>query len=401
MISGRAIIIFTRKCLASLFLSCLLVGFSHAQTQKKTVQPVQTTRQTNWQLLPSFKYDTLCFLNVLTDDPFYLKYYQADYDKFAPRITPAARQALADLKRKIKDEKQGIISAQLTLFFSATDDANLDDMLRTLKKPEAMRKRLKQTVFYNEDDWRVFDSVREDLRVIFTFLKDIKFEQYWRQNILPGVESKIAETKPSLPQYNVIKEAEDLTSYKFSSNTVTAFFLHYAKPHGIRITGLRFIMSDTDSFKTTVFIATHELLHEPVRALVSDDSDTKIDAEVKTALAPFHQDAFLMDKLNNHNKSFGYNTFEGLINEDLTQALDQIIGEKLGTQIAERHLRWKKSDDGIHVFAIAFYTLMKEENFPQNGETLRSFLLRMIKSGKLAAGKIKPMYEEFYKDYKG
>lgn len=292
-------IIFIKKCFASFFICSLFVIFSCAQAQEKTIQPASKTNQkTNWEVSPSLKFDTLCFLNILTGDPFYVRFYKEDYAKFEPQITPSARQALANLKRKIKDEK-----------------------------------------------------------------------------------------------------VETLTSYQFSSNKITAYVLRFPDPHGIRITGLRFIMSDTTSFKATVFIAIHELIHEPVRTLISKPDDLKIDAELQKVFEPLRNDEFLMNKVNNHNPSLGYNTFEGLINEDTTQALDQIIGEKLGVEREEAHKRWKEFDEGIHVFAVALYSLMKEEKFPQQGETLRNFLLRMIKTEKIGPGKIKPLYDTFYADY--
>src|SRR5712692_4540569 len=146
---------------------------------------------TDWRIQPSFPLDTVCLLNVLTGDPFYVRYYKDEYAHFEPQLTPAARAALANLKRKIKDENKNIISAFLALYFSATDDQTLDDLLDTLKNSESMKKNLKKTIYYSESGWQLYESVREDLRTVFLFLKAIKFERYWKQNILPKVESKI------------------------------------------------------------------------------------------------------------------------------------------------------------------------------------------------------------------
>ena len=57
---------------------------------------------TNWNIKPSFKFDVLCLLNTLTADPYYLKYYQDEYDKFKDRLTPEAVTALSELKRKLE-----------------------------------------------------------------------------------------------------------------------------------------------------------------------------------------------------------------------------------------------------------------------------------------------------------
>lgn len=49
-------------------------------------------------------FDTICLLNVLTGDPYYVEHYKDEYARFEPQLTPAARTALAEVKRKIKDE---------------------------------------------------------------------------------------------------------------------------------------------------------------------------------------------------------------------------------------------------------------------------------------------------------
>ena len=109
----------------------------------------------------------------------------------------------------------------------------------------------------------------------------------------------------------------------------------------------------------------------------------------------YYADAFVRDKVHNHNPAFGYNSFEGLIEEDCVQALEQIINEKLEVEV-EAHKRWKENDGGMHVFAVALYSVMKEESFDGTRESFRDFLIRVIRSGKLTPGRIKPIYDAFY-----
>ncbi len=331
--------------------------------------------------------DTVCLLNVLTGDPFYVDYYKDEYDRFEPQLTPATRSALANLKRKIKDEKKGIISAFLALYFSATDDRTLDDMLVTLQHSESMRTRLKQTTYYSESGWRLYESVRENLRTVFLFLKGINFEGYWRQNILPKIKSKIAEIEKDLPKYNVVNEVERLLGSRLPSNALTIYILNYSQPHGIRITGLRFLTNAAYPFRIVLRNAVHEPMH-PLYNLARD-------AKLKETLDTLRADTFLMDKVNNHNPAFGYNSFAGFIEEDCIQAIEQIINEKFGVEVEARK-RWKENDEGIHVFAVALYSVMKDENFVSGREPFRDFLIRMISSGKLAAGRIEPINDVFY-----
>jgi len=371
--------------IAALFCSTLpCFGKSDNRVSTRSTQLHSTT---DWRIQPSFTLDMVCFLNVLTGDPFYVDYYKDEYARFEPQLTPAVRIALANLKRKIKDDKKNIISAFLALYFSATDDRTLDDMLKTLKDSGRMKKNLRKTVYYNESGWRLYESVKGDLRTIFVFLKAIQFESYWQKNILPRIERKIDAIKKDLPKDNVIAEVEKLLGFGLSSNQLTVYLLNYSQPHGIRVTGMRFLTHVGYPFSIVMRNAVHEPMHPPY--------DLARDRELKDALDSLRSDAFLMDKVNNHNPSFGYNSFEGLVEEDCVQALEQVISEKFKVEV-EAHQRWKENDDGMHVFAVALYSVMKEEKFEAGREPFRGFLIRMIQSGKLAAGRIKPIHDAFY-----
>lgn len=358
---------------------------------KRELAEHQITRQraTEWSVVPSFKFDLLCFLNVLTGDAYYLTYYEEEYRKFASQLTPRARTALANLKRKLKDDNGNIISAFLCLHFSATEDETLDDMLWTLKHSEAMRGNLQRTIYYNRQSWRLLESVRGDLRTIFLFLKTVGFYAYWQHNILPKVQQRIREVELDLPKYDVVTEVETHLGYALPSNKITIFMLHYARPHGIKLTGTRFICDATYPLKIIVQNAVHEMMHPPY--------DLARDHELRDALDSLRADEFLMNKVEHHNPSFGYNSFESFIEENCVRALDQLIGERL--KIAgDARRRWKAEDDGMHVFAAALYSRLKQENYPVRKEMFRDFLIRTIRSGKLRAGNIKATYDAFYDD---
>lgn len=344
--------------------------------------------KTEWQIKPSFKFDVLCFLNTLSADPYYLYYYQDEFDKFKPQFTQTAQESFTNLKRKIKDENQGIISAFLCLYFSATEDKTLDDMLKTLENSDRLRNNLIQTPYFSEDSWELYESVREDLKTAFLFLKDIKFQFYWEENILEKVKQKIFSIEKDLPKYNVIVENEKHLGFALSSNKISVYMLYYSQPHGIKVTGTRFLTDTAWSFEIVLRNAVHEMMHPPYD-LINDD-------ELRNILFLLKDDEFLMDKVLNHNPSFGYNSFEGFIEENCVQALEQIINEKLEIE-KDAHNRWKESDDGMHVFAVVLYNIMKEENYNNRGELFRDFLIRQIQTGKLSPGKIKQIHDTFYK----
>src|SRR5262245_32492752 len=159
---------------------------------------------THWKLTPSFVFDTLCWINVLTGDPFYVRYYPQDYESFKQHLTPAAIQALAGLKTKVKEQRQTIISALLCLVFSAPSDQTLADLLNTVEDSSRMYKEFKQSPYYDEEDWQCYESIRSELRTLLLFLQEMGFEEYWRTMILPRVEQRIGELQEELAPFNVI-----------------------------------------------------------------------------------------------------------------------------------------------------------------------------------------------------
>jgi hypothetical protein len=345
------------------------------------------TAKTEWQIEPSLKYDALCFLNVLTNDSFYRNFYAEEYARFEPRLSPEARASLANLKRKLKDENKNIVSAFLSLYFSATDAETLDEMSAALDDSGKIKANLQKTVYYNKDGWKLFESVRKDLRVVLKFLKDEQFDVYWRQQILPKIEKKAAIIDKYLSGYDVIPEIEKHLGSNLASKKITVYALYFSRPHGMKLTGTRFITDISYPPDAVLRIAIHELLHPPF--------DLSKDSELKKALDALRRDEFLTDKIRNHNPSFGYNSFESYTEENCVRALDQIIGERLGIENDARR-RWKDEDDGMHVLAAALYYLMKQEKYDGRRENFRAFLLRILREQKLSAGKIKLLYDEFY-----
>jgi hypothetical protein len=349
--------------------------------------------QTAWQVEPSFKYDVFCFLNSLTGDPFYLPFYQAEYEKFEPKLTSQVRLALKSLKTRLKDEGKTIISAQLCLYYSVVEAETLDQLIEITRDNTELKKNLRQTIYWDEKGWQEFDSVKTELVEIFTFLKELNFEDYWRENLLPGLTERIAVLKTELAQYDVVAEVEKKLGAALPSHTIIVYVLYYTKPHGIKITGTRFITSPDWGTNIVVRTAGHEMMHPPF--------DLANSPELQQAIENLKQDPFLMQVFDRHDPSFGYNTVEGLLDEDCVQALDQLIAEELGTA-AEPRQRWKKSDEGLHVFAACLYSLLKEEGYGSrpSGEQFQAHLLKLMRT-RLLPGHLKTLYDKFYVNYEG
>jgi hypothetical protein len=101
------------RLISKLFIAALLAAAlpNYVYPQKQVNTPESELHATtDWRIEPSFTLDTVCLLNVLTGDPFYVRYYKDEYARFEPQLTPATRAALADLKHKMKDKRKSGLS---------------------------------------------------------------------------------------------------------------------------------------------------------------------------------------------------------------------------------------------------------------------------------------------------
>jgi hypothetical protein len=77
--------------------------------------------------------------------------------------------------------------------------------------------------------------------------------------------------------------------------------------------------------------------------------------------------------IRSRTSSFGYNTFEGLLEEGVVKRLDQFIAERLGIAVpAEK--RWRRNDAGLHVIAAALYPVMREDRYHETGGNVAAYL---------------------------
>jgi len=340
---------------------------------------------TDWQIEPSLKYDTLCLLNALSGDPFYLRYYQAEYDHFHALFTPGEQAAFVELKHVIKDEGHEIISAKLALYYSAVDDETLAEMIRTAQDSSQMEAALRKTPYWSADSWHNYELARPALEKALRALDRVGFPAYWAANTKPRIEKRITELSADLPKYNIIPVIEGYLGFPLASNTIKVYLLAYSEPHGIRITGLRFLTHVSYPFRIVLHNAIHESMHPPYRL---DDPN------VRRAVDLLGKDPTVVDKVTHHDPSFGYNTAEGYIEEDSVQALEEIVSEKFG--VGHNPCRyWLQQDDGMHVLAAALYVGYKHAE-SEDPQPYSHWLTGAVESGQLRGPNLRKTIESFF-----
>jgi hypothetical protein len=340
---------------------------------------------TDWQLAPSLKYDALCMLNALSGDPYYLHYYQADYDHFHPLFTPAEQAAFVQLKSILKDQGHEIISAQLALYYSVVNDETLPEMLATARDSSQMEAALRKTAYWNADSWRSYEAARPALETALRALDRVGFPQYWATHAQPRIEKRIAELSADLPKYDIIPVIEGYLGFPLPSHTIQVYLLAYSEPHGIRITGLRFLTHVSYPFPIVLHNAIHESMHPPYRAEAADVHD---------AIDLLGKDPTILDKVLHHDPSFGYNTAPGYIEEDSVQALEQLVSEKFGVSHNPCQY-WREQDAGMHVLAAALYLGYKQTQ-SQNPQPYGRWFVHAVDDGALRGNPLNETIRTFF-----
>lgn len=341
-------------------------------------------KTTRWIIEPNIALDALCFFTTLTGDPFYLAYYQKEYDRFAPKLTAEVKKAVAEIKSIIEEDK-GLICPVLTQIFSPLDPKTLDNLIQAVDNPETVRLSMKIPPPPDNEGWIKFMGQVPNLRSVFYWMKEAGFEQDYQENFYPQIEAKAKELTQLASAYNIIPGIEAALGVALPSDTITIYLSHYVNPFGIGLDANKSLLLADLDIQTIIDDSIHENLH------LLDTQEPALWEAVST----LQQDNYYMQSIQSHDFSNGYATFEAYLEEDLVEGLDQFLAEKVGAA-EDARLRWSKSLAGMNILSPVVYSLLKQENYSPATETYHDFLIRMVKEGKLKAGMIESANLQFY-----
>ncbi|RJF93591.1 hypothetical protein D3876_04560 [Sphingomonas cavernae] len=329
--------------------------------------------RTRWNVRGSAGFDAISFLGPLSGDEFYAKHYAAEIAGFSPRLSKGTTEQIKALKDEAK-ASDIMLTPFLDVIFSSGQDADIPTLIRAIDGGEMLlRKPFEASPYWDQKEWAWFMGARARLRASLVALDTAKFTDFRRDVFAATEERRLAHLRSFLGRYDVITEQERITGRAFESQ-IDVVVLHFCKPHGIKVLGQQFLAAADYDDNTLVFMAAHEMMHPPI----------PMDGHVaKKAIALIEADPLLMRAIREHNPSFGYTTPEGMFNEDLVQALDQIICERLGVARSAAR-RWTRADDGMHIMAAGLYGLLMRDGYPARGGNIEQWLDTAIDRGWLA-----------------
>jgi hypothetical protein len=347
----------------------LLTGLAAASPLPALAAPTRT----RWAVGGSEGLDAICFLGPMSGKPFYTRYYDKELALFRPRI-PAAAQAALDALQKQADAAGALLAPSLCTLFSGGPVASLDDVLASLADPaRRLHRPYRQSPYWDAEAWAAFLAARPALTTVFQGLKDAGFPAFRQEVAGPALAARVPALSAKLAAIDVIAEQERLLGRKLDPG-VEIVLTWFSKPHGTRIQGQRFLNAIDYPDPVIIRIAAHEILHPPF----------PMDGPAaKAALTVLDRDPLFVRIVAEHDPSFGYNSMEGVLNEDTVQALDQIISERLGVARPPAD-RWRTADDGMHVLAAGLYGQLKAEGYDRTGGNIERWMAEAARSGKLA-----------------
>jgi hypothetical protein len=238
---------------------------------------------------------------------------------------------------------------------------------------------------WNETDDRLFRSVRPAPLAVLQGPRAAGLAQWWVEHAEDDLRRRCGELRESFAGYDLVTLVEQHTGVCFGARAVKLCVLRWAAPHGIRVTGTRFLTDLRYDTGRVLNIAVHELLHPPWPK----------DHPVKSRLDALAGDPFLAARFAARDPAAGYNTWASYAEEDAAQALDQYLNTQLGRNTrGDPATRWTTANGGMHVLALLLHDTLQRGGFDLAAGSYADFLARALSDRHTWPGDLHARYLE-------
>jgi hypothetical protein len=336
-------------------------------------------QRTNWQVRGAEGLDALLLIGAASGDVMQAQLYGEDIAWVRQNFSPEGLAALDALDRGLRQADGTLTGPHLALYFSAGPFGTLSDVLASARAPEQrLRATLHETPYWDDEEWARMMALAPHVATALEELRRIGFEQRYATEWAAEINEGIVRNRAVVEPHDIIPEQERLLGRPLD-RTLEIVILRFCQPYGIRVTGQRFLTHASYRPESQLRVAAHEVFHPPF-----DVEDWRFVARFER----LKNDPWVRSIVETHNPQFGYNSFDGLIDEDSTQALDQIVSERMGFA-REPGDRWRRADDGMHMLAAALYHAMKEDGFDRRGGNYGDWLLSAFDRGLLTPDEVR------------
>ena len=311
---------------------------------------------TQWRVRSAEGLDALLLIGAAGGDTMQQSIYPDEIAWVRAHVSPEGLAAVQAIDHALRGSGK-LTGPTLVDAFSVGPFDSIDDVIASAAEPDHfLRPGLASAPDWDEAEYTQARPVIAQVAVALRALKAAGFSQWRQEHEGAHLTEGIAAVEAAVAHQDIIAEDQRFLA-RHLDPTIDILVVAYCKPYGIRIHGQRFITHYSWPAGVQIRTAAHEIFHPPY-----DLNDWRILARL-TAL---EHDPWMVSIVETHDPRFGYNSFEGVVNEGTTQALDQIVSERLGFA-RDSGQRWRDADGGMHMFAAALYQAMKEDRYDQRG----------------------------------
>jgi hypothetical protein len=316
--------------------------------------------------------DLLCLMNVLTGDPWYISYHEQAFQHFGKTLSFVSRLCLKILTTVYHSN---MISAWATWIVSTVPDFESGKLSDLLKDTKTLWRYLSQHDQL-ESKWRAWVRTAIGLKLIAVVAREVEmhdFGDYWKKQYLPKIQVRKEELSRWLIQYELDSEIESMLGLGRAPESITLYLSGLTEPHGIRISGLRFITGVSNSNEVVFGNLIHEMFHPPY-----DRQHLQEDGSV------LEDDPLLKESFRTKKPQYGYPTMCGFIEENIVEAMAVFVAVKLGLE-KDPMSYFTNHDEGSHKLSIVLFRAFKQQPKPreQSFEQYFQELLRTLPVGSL------------------
>lgn len=356
---------------------------------------------TTWSIAPAYAFDALCFVQVLSGDPYYLGLFAGTADA---AYAQEARGRLTRGERAAVDRVHGLLQrvlgagscSVLSSLLAVTGASDLAAFRAVIADPRAFRRSFTDEldVFYRRatGGFRlpgfVVDLVLRDVAAYLDALDRLGFASYWQSGVRPELAALADELSRGVAPYDVVAVVESLIGGGLPSDVVSVHLARFARPSGISLRSTSLVMEERTDAAHLVRVAAHEALHGWI--------DWTGDARLAGLVSSLRDEPLVAAAFAARDRHHGYNTTVALVEEAATKALDQLAAERLGVA-TDANERWFFHDGGLHVMAVGWHETLGDVAFDDDPLPLHERVAGLVASGVVTPGGFARAWEAAYR----
>lgn len=325
---------------------------------------------------PSYVYDTFSLFNVLTGDPFYTQYHEAEWERFGAQLTP---EAAARVKQMVELNGRTMLGPAFSVWHSAVPDAELLEPRQTFADRTAFRKAYERFPYsQGVGDWDAIYHLLEHGIALIDALERMGWRDYWHETQLPLIAARAAELRATIDIQTIYADIALMRGTR-TLGTISCYLGNMLAPHGIKLCGDVLVTDATYAEDIVIHNIVHEMFHPPY-------DEHLVEAELDGLAA----DSLVTACFDAQTPSMRYEPMRGFLEENIVEAIALTICKKHGVKknIAER---LDILNDGVQKLTLILVDAMLQDPMKQ-GETFEAYFKRIYK--RLPVGHLEPLYHQ-------